>query len=81
VSFEALIVYVASERVFVIVVVYFLIDPVRKLLDTPSYASPIDTIIFIGSICVSKQLGTRSICKFSLLLNFRALEYDYTGSS
>jgi hypothetical protein len=31
---------VASQRVFVVVVVvYFVIDSVRKLLDTPSYAS------------------------------------------
>jgi hypothetical protein len=28
---------VASQRVFIVVVVYFVIDSVRKLLDTPSY--------------------------------------------
>jgi len=28
---------VASQRVFIIISVYFVIDPVRKLLDTPSY--------------------------------------------
>jgi hypothetical protein len=28
---------VTSERVFIFVVVYFVIDSVRKLLDTPSY--------------------------------------------
>jgi hypothetical protein len=37
VSFAAITLYVASQRVF-IVVVYFVIDSVRKLLDTPSYA-------------------------------------------
>jgi citrate lyase synthetase len=28
---------IASQRVFVVVAVYFVIDSVRKLLDTPSY--------------------------------------------
>jgi hypothetical protein len=36
VSFAAITLRVASQRVF-IVVVYFVIDSVRKLLDTPSY--------------------------------------------
>jgi hypothetical protein len=38
VSFAAIAFSVASQRVFVIVV-YFVIDSVRKLLDTPSYFS------------------------------------------
>jgi uncharacterized protein HemY len=37
VSFAAITLCVASQRVF-IVVVYFVIDSVRKLLDIPSYA-------------------------------------------
>jgi uncharacterized protein HemY len=37
VSFAAITVRVASQRVFIAVVVYFVIDSVRKLLDTPSY--------------------------------------------
>jgi hypothetical protein len=45
VSFAAIALCVASQRVFVVVVVvvvvvvdaYFVIDSVRKLLDTPSY--------------------------------------------
>jgi hypothetical protein len=37
VSFVAITIFVASQQVF-IVVVYFVIDSVRKLLDTPSYA-------------------------------------------
>jgi hypothetical protein len=37
VSFAAITLCVASERVFIVVVVYFVIDSVRKLLDTPSY--------------------------------------------
>jgi hypothetical protein len=39
VSFVAVILYVASQRVFIFVSVYFVIDTVRKLLDTPSYIS------------------------------------------
>jgi hypothetical protein len=37
VSFAAIILYVASQRGFIVVVVYFIIDSVRKLLDTSSY--------------------------------------------
>jgi hypothetical protein len=37
VSFAAITLCVASQHVFVVVVVYFVIDLVRKLLDTPSY--------------------------------------------
>jgi hypothetical protein len=38
-SFAAITLCVASQRVFIVlaVVVYFVIDAVRKLLDTPSY--------------------------------------------
>jgi hypothetical protein len=41
VSFAAVTLYVASQRVFivVVVVVYFVIDSVRKLLDTNSYTA------------------------------------------
>jgi hypothetical protein len=37
VSFVAITLFVASQRVFIVVSVYFVIDSVRKLLDTPSY--------------------------------------------
>jgi len=37
VSFAAVILYVASQRVFIVVSVYFVNDSIRKLLDTPSY--------------------------------------------
>jgi hypothetical protein len=37
VSFVAITLCVASQQVFVVVSVYFVIDSVRKLLDTPSY--------------------------------------------
>jgi hypothetical protein len=37
VSFAAITLFVASQRVFIVVSVYFIIDSVRKLLATPSY--------------------------------------------
>jgi len=37
VSFAAITLCVASKRVFIVVVVYFVVDSVRKLLDTPLY--------------------------------------------
>jgi hypothetical protein len=37
VSFAAITLSDASQRVFIVVSVYFVIDSVRKLLDTPSY--------------------------------------------
>jgi hypothetical protein len=37
VSFAAITFCVACQRVFIVTVVYFVIDSVRKLLDTPSY--------------------------------------------
>jgi hypothetical protein len=37
VSFAAITLYVAFQRVIVVVVAYFIIDSVRKLLDIPSY--------------------------------------------
>jgi hypothetical protein len=37
VSFAAITLCVASQRVFIVVSVYFVIDSDRKLLDTPSY--------------------------------------------
>jgi hypothetical protein len=37
VSFAAITLYVACQRVFIIVSVHFVLELVRKLLDTPSY--------------------------------------------
>jgi hypothetical protein len=37
VSFAAITLYVASQRVFIVVSGYFVIDSVRKLLDRRSY--------------------------------------------
>jgi hypothetical protein len=43
VSFASITLCVASQRVF-IAVVYFVIDSVPKLLDTPSYFSLVDSV-------------------------------------
>jgi hypothetical protein len=37
VSFVAINLCVVSQRIFIVVVAYFVIDLVRKLLDIPSY--------------------------------------------
>jgi hypothetical protein len=37
VSFAAITLCVAIQLVFIVVIVYFFVDLVRKLLDTPSY--------------------------------------------
>jgi hypothetical protein len=47
VSFAAITLCVASRRVFI--VVYFVIDSVRKLLDTPSYTSSSNTYTEAGN--------------------------------
>jgi hypothetical protein len=39
VNFAAITLCVASQQVFIVVGVYFVIDSVLKLLDTPSYGS------------------------------------------
>jgi hypothetical protein len=45
-SFAAIIICVASQRVFIVVSVYFVIDSVRKLSDTSSYSHEDLLIIF-----------------------------------
>jgi hypothetical protein len=37
VRFAAITLFVASQRVFIVVSIYYVIDSVQKLLDTPSY--------------------------------------------
>jgi hypothetical protein len=44
VSFAAITLCVASQRVFTVVSVYFVIDSVLKILDTPTYATFIKEI-------------------------------------
>jgi hypothetical protein len=37
VSFAAITLYVASQRIFIVVIVYFVVKSARKLSDTPSH--------------------------------------------
>jgi hypothetical protein len=47
VNFVAITLCVAFQRVFIIIVVYFVIDSVRKRLDKPSYNGRIsDMLVF-----------------------------------
>jgi hypothetical protein len=48
VSFAAITLCVALQRVFILVSIYFVIDSVRKLMDTPSY---VFTRFLATSIC------------------------------
>jgi hypothetical protein len=36
-SFDAITLYVTSQRIFIVVSLYFVVDWVRKLFDTPPY--------------------------------------------
>jgi len=66
-SFAAMTLYVASQRVF-IVVVYFVIDSVRKLLDTPSYAYPVKIVTRKHSVILSfprRLLTSIFICEIN----------------
>jgi hypothetical protein len=62
VSFAAITLHVASERMFIDVSIYFIIDSVRKLLDTPSYY-------------LEAELLTHA---FSLLVRFALFLYLFT---
>jgi hypothetical protein len=46
VSFAAITLCAASQLVFIVVVVYFVIDSVRKLLDIPSYNTSKITLLY-----------------------------------
>jgi hypothetical protein len=58
-NFATITLCVASKRVFVAVVVYFVIDSVRKLLDTPSYTRRSSSLHCVGnsrfSLCLIKH--------------------------
>jgi len=59
VSFTAITLCVASERVFIVVSVYFFMDSVWKLLVTPSYRVPSITarILFYLTPHVAHRFG------------------------
>jgi hypothetical protein len=53
VSFVAITLCVASQRVFIIVV-YFVIDSVRKLLDSPSYSVDVRNSMKVDSVSIRR---------------------------
>jgi hypothetical protein len=63
VSFAAITLYVASQRVFV--VVYFVIDSVWKLLDTPTYMGRIRLDVLCCARCYP--------CNYARVLNQHVL--------
>jgi hypothetical protein len=58
VSFATITLCVASQRMFIVVSVYFVIDTVRKLLDTPSYKGRGDSSISKVNDYRLRALGT-----------------------
>jgi hypothetical protein len=72
VSFAAITLCVASQRVVVVVVVvvYFVIDSVRKLLDKPSHKllKGSDKFIYVFECLKSCHFAQRVICGFRFLI-------------
>jgi hypothetical protein len=62
VSFTAITLCVASQRVFIVVSVYFVIDSVRKLFDTPSYTPGAVTLKYNGKKSLSFRNRTSVNC-------------------
>jgi hypothetical protein len=62
VSFAAITVCIASQRVILKVSVYFVIDPVRKRLDTPSYFSQF-FICYVLQFCAIAALNEHHAMK------------------
>jgi hypothetical protein len=60
VSFDAITLCVAFQRVFI--VVYFVIDSVRKLLDTPSYVTVLLQAPFVTVPSVSSDRAVNNEC-------------------
>jgi hypothetical protein len=62
VSFAAVTLCVASQRVFIFVGVYFVIDSVRKLLDTPSYNEELLNLYCINVRKSGTMKVRRNVC-------------------
>jgi hypothetical protein len=74
VSFAAVTFCVASQQVFIVVSVYFVIDSVRKLLDSPSYvANRLYLIFTCGIRLFSNSMETNPILKHKLMSQFITL--------
>jgi hypothetical protein len=54
VSFASVTLCVASQRVFIVVSVYFIIDSVVKLLDTQSYYGKLISRSEAGKLCTTE---------------------------
>jgi hypothetical protein len=84
VSFAAITLRVASQRVFVIIVVYFVIDSVRKLLDTPSHVKNSSLTFFptplelLGGRNRFLKFITRSTSTFLSLLSSHLMQKGIT---
>jgi hypothetical protein len=68
VSVAAITLCIASQRVLIVVVVYFVIDSVRKLLDIPSYTKK----LWVSSMGVRSGFllsGKNTNCKFFVTKN------------
>jgi hypothetical protein len=59
VSFAAITLCVASQRVFIVVSVYFVIDSVRKLFDSPSYVQ--DGVARMGEMRNARKTLVRKL--------------------
>jgi hypothetical protein len=64
VSFAARTLCVASQRVFIVVSVYIVMDSVRKLLDTLSYVRMIVCIYVCVHVRMHKQYNSSYYCYF-----------------
>jgi hypothetical protein len=73
VSFAAITLCVASQRLFIVVRVYFVIDSLRKLLDTPSYLSAVVTEISLVYLCTVSSTLINILLSFISLINKETL--------
>jgi len=61
VSFAAIILRVASQRVSIVVSVYFVTDSVRKLLDTPSYITTVIFKLCFNIFCLQTEISMNTM--------------------
>jgi glucan biosynthesis protein len=73
VGFAAVNLYVASQRVFV-VIVYFVIDSVRQFLNTPSYDCFLSLVITMSEQVVPSAVAQRIMVKFVTNENVKPAE-------
>jgi len=74
VSFAAITLCVAFQRIFIVVNVYFLIDSVRKLLDTPTYVNK-----GRGGCAILTLKSLSQLCHTSGFFGFRVVLRQSSG--